>query len=40
MKAAQDRKGSAGGFKRGTTDSGSKFRRPPEAPVEGDAAKK
>ena len=44
MKAMQERKGKSGGFPRAgggtSTESGSKFRRPPEAPKEGDASKK
>ncbi len=44
MKAMQERKGKSGGIpgtSGGTsTESGSKFRRPPESPKEGDAAKK
>ncbi|MFZ2278145.1 MAG: hypothetical protein WAW39_10115 [Prosthecobacter sp.] len=40
MKAMQERKGKSGGFPGAagpSTESGSKFRRPPEAPKEGDA---
>jgi hypothetical protein len=40
MKAMQERKGKSGGFPAAggtSTESGSKFRRPPEAPKEGDA---
>ncbi len=44
MKAMQERKGKSGGIpgtSGGTsTEGGSKFRRPPEAPKEGEAAKK
>ncbi len=43
LKAMQDRKGKSGGIPGAgppSTESGSKFRRPPEAPKEGDAAKK
>ena len=43
MKAMQDRKGKSGGLPGAgapSTESGSKFRRPPEAPKEGEAAKK
>ncbi|MCF7785538.1 MAG: hypothetical protein K9N47_05415 [Prosthecobacter sp.] len=43
MKAMQERKGKSGGFPGAdgpSTESGSKFRRPPEAPKEGDEAKK
>jgi hypothetical protein len=42
MKAMQERKGKSGVFPGGgaTTEGGSKFRRPPEAPKESDAAEK
>ncbi len=43
MKAMQDRKGKSGGIPGAgapSSESGSKFRRPPEAPKEGDTAKK
>lgn len=43
MKAMQERKGKSGGFPGAgapSPESGTKFRRPPEAPKEGDVAKK